>query len=67
MAEIVAHENIFVADEKTLEICARWDRFCHDLFHSYQDVAVAEVNPHDQPAVRNTVCRSGFQPRTPVL
>lgn len=43
MTELIAHENIYVPDEKTLAICERWDRFCHDLFHAYQDVALSEV------------------------
>lgn len=44
LSEIVAHPSLFVPDEKTLEICARWDAFCHRFFHAYQDVARAEVN-----------------------
>lgn len=43
MTELVAHENIYIADDLTLAICERWDRFCHDLFHAYQDVALSEV------------------------
>lgn len=43
MNALIAHENIYIPDEKTLEICSRWDHFCHDLFHAYQDVALAEV------------------------
>jgi alkylation response protein AidB-like acyl-CoA dehydrogenase len=46
MAELVAHENIYVPDEKTLAVCERWDRFCHNLFHAYQDAALAEVESH---------------------
>lgn len=48
MKELVAHENIYIPDEKTLEICARWDRFCHRLFHAYQDLALAEVEAQDR-------------------
>lgn len=43
MAELTAHPNLFGGDEKTLEVCGRWDRFCTDLFHSYQDLALVEV------------------------
>ncbi len=43
MAELTAHPNLFSGDEKTLEVCGRWDRFCTDLFHSYQDLAMAVV------------------------
>ena len=40
---LVAHPNLFGPDEKTLSVCKRWDRFCHDLTHAYQDLAVKEV------------------------
>lgn len=46
MAELTAYENIYLPDDKTLNICERWDRFCHDLFHAYQDTALAEVAFH---------------------
>ncbi len=41
--ELVAHPGLFSMDEKTLEVCKRWDRFCHDFFHAYQEQALAEV------------------------
>jgi hypothetical protein len=31
-------------DEKTLEVCERWDNLCGDLYHAYQDIALAEVD-----------------------
>ena len=40
---LVAHPNLFGPDPETLDICRRWDRFCHDLTHAYQDLAMAEV------------------------
>jgi len=43
ITELVSHPNLFQMDEKTLEICERWDRFCHELFHAYQDLAYQEV------------------------
>ncbi len=43
MDELIAHPNLFGMDDKTLEVCSRWDAFCHDLFHAYQDTALAEV------------------------
>lgn len=43
ITELVSHPNLFQMDEKTLEICERWDRFCHTLFHAYQDLAYREV------------------------
>lgn len=48
MKELVAYENIFIPDEQTLLICERWDRFCHDLFHAYQDTALAEVESYHE-------------------
>ena len=42
--ELVAHPNLFGPDAMTREVCRRWDRFCHDLTHAYQDQALAEVN-----------------------
>ncbi len=41
--KLVAHPNLFTPDETTLEICQRWDQFCADLTHAYQDLALAEV------------------------
>lgn len=41
--KLVAHPNLFTPDETTLEICRRWDQFCADLTHAYQDLALAEV------------------------
>ncbi len=41
--ELVAHPGLVAPDEKTLDVCLRWDKFCHDLTHAYQDLAMAEV------------------------
>jgi alkylation response protein AidB-like acyl-CoA dehydrogenase len=43
ITELVSHPNLFQMDEKTLKICERWDSFCHELFHAYQDLAFREV------------------------
>lgn len=43
ITELVSHSSLFAMDEKTMEICRRWDAFCHRLFHSYQDLALQEV------------------------
>ncbi|MEJ2041191.1 MAG: acyl-CoA dehydrogenase family protein, partial [Desulfosarcinaceae bacterium] len=48
MTELVAHGDINAPNAKTLEICERWDRFCHDLFHAYQDTALTEVGLVEQ-------------------
>jgi len=43
MTELLAHPDLFTIDERTLEVCERWDSFCGDLYHVYQDIALAEV------------------------
>lgn len=42
-AELVAHPSLLAPDDKTLEACDRWDRFCHDLTHAFQRMALTEV------------------------
>jgi hypothetical protein len=47
-AEIVAllaHPNLLELNPETVAVCQRWDRFCHRLFHAYQDAALAMVPP----------------------
>ena len=41
--ELTAYPNLFQLDEKTIDICRRWDAFCHELFHTYQDLALQEI------------------------
>ncbi|MCP4131412.1 MAG: acyl-CoA dehydrogenase [bacterium] len=41
--EITGHGTLLDMNEKTLEICEKWDSFCHKLFHAYQDIALKEV------------------------
>jgi alkylation response protein AidB-like acyl-CoA dehydrogenase len=43
MDELIAHPSLFAMDEKTMEVCGRWDDFCHRLFHAYQDRALDEI------------------------
>ena len=43
IVELVRHPNLVTMDDKTRDICRRWDRFCHRLFHAYQDFALMEV------------------------
>lgn len=43
ITELVAYPNLFQMDEKSLDICRRWDAFCHKFFHAYQDLALSEV------------------------
>jgi hypothetical protein len=43
ITELVSHSSLFSMDKKTIEVCRRWDAFCHRLFHSYQDLALQEA------------------------
>ena len=43
MAELVAWPNLLQPDQETINISMRWDKFCHQLTHAYQDIALAEV------------------------
>ena len=40
---LVAHPHLFGMDKATIDVCRRWDIFCHKFFHAYQDLALAEV------------------------
>ena len=44
LAELTARPDLLGTDEKTAEQCRRWDVFCHELFHAYQDAALAEMD-----------------------
>ena len=41
--KLIAHPSLFDMTEETIAVCERWDRFCHRLFHAYQDQALLEV------------------------
>ena len=43
IADLVSHPSLFQMDEKTIDVCGRWDGFCHRFFHAYQDLALSEV------------------------
>ena len=43
LAVLLAFDSLVADDPKTLEVCDRWDTLCTELFHAYQDEAVAEV------------------------
>ncbi len=43
IGELESHPSLYQDDEKTVEVCRMWDNFCHRLYHSYQDCALAEV------------------------
>lgn len=45
-AQLVAltdHDSLTGTDQATLRVCEQWDQFCVDLFHCYQEVALAEI------------------------
>ncbi|RJP28490.1 MAG: acyl-CoA dehydrogenase [Actinobacteria bacterium] len=43
IVELLSIPHLFEMNEKTLEVCRRWDEFCARLFHAYQDLALARV------------------------
>jgi len=43
MTELLSHSDLLHLDDKTMEVCRRWDVFCHNFFHAYQDMALQEV------------------------
>ncbi|NLV16311.1 MAG: acyl-CoA dehydrogenase [Syntrophomonadaceae bacterium] len=43
MTELISHPSLMQMDDKTFEICERWDKFCHNLIHAYQAAAVQEM------------------------
>ncbi|MBN1615490.1 MAG: acyl-CoA dehydrogenase family protein, partial [Deltaproteobacteria bacterium] len=43
ITELVAYPDLFQLNEKTIDMCRRWDALCHQLFHAYQDLALHEV------------------------
>jgi len=43
MDDLISHSSLFTMDQKTIDVCSRWDSFCHRLYHAYQDSALKEV------------------------
>ncbi len=41
--EALIRAELLSPDPEAVKTCEQWDRFCHTLFHAYQDQAVAEV------------------------
>ncbi|MDL2329451.1 acyl-CoA dehydrogenase family protein [Desulfosarcina sp. OttesenSCG-928-A07] len=35
--------NFFALDDETIKLAAEWDKFCHDFYHAYQELALGEV------------------------
>lgn len=44
LKEILAYPHLLSMDDKTMEMCERWDNFCHQLFHTYQLLALQEID-----------------------
>jgi hypothetical protein len=50
--ELLSIPHLFEMNEKTLDICERWDDFCARLFHAYQDLALIEAEAAPAAAER---------------
>jgi hypothetical protein len=46
--ELLSVPHLLEMDDRTIEMCARWDDFCARLFHSYQDLALVEATSTDE-------------------
>ncbi|TAL36882.1 MAG: acyl-CoA dehydrogenase [Spirochaetes bacterium] len=46
MTALVDHQDILGLNEENIRVCREWDAFCGDLFHAYQDAALALVESH---------------------
>ncbi|MGK5091182.1 acyl-CoA dehydrogenase family protein [Deltaproteobacteria bacterium TL4] len=44
MTALISHPGLTKMDEQTMDICQQWDQFCHQLYHAYQDQALAELD-----------------------
>ncbi|MHA1805854.1 MAG: acyl-CoA dehydrogenase family protein [Promethearchaeota archaeon] len=56
-SRIMAHDSLLRNDEETLEICRAWERLSSDLFHAYQDQALAELNFKGKPLKFSSLLR----------
>ncbi len=43
LEDLLKIPHLFGQDDYTLEVCARWDIFCSEFFHAYQNLALTEV------------------------
>jgi len=48
-SRIISHDTLLRNDNETLEICRDWEKLSYDLFHIYQDQALAELNYKGKP------------------
>ncbi|TXT58073.1 MAG: hypothetical protein BAJALOKI2v1_450016 [Promethearchaeota archaeon] len=47
--KIMNHESLLKNDDQTLQICRDWQALSNEIFHKYQDQALAELNYEEQP------------------
>ncbi len=47
ISEITSRLDLFRMDDEAIELCGQWESFCHKLFHSYQDLALDEVEQEE--------------------
>jgi alkylation response protein AidB-like acyl-CoA dehydrogenase len=43
-SRIISHDSLLRNDEETLDICRDWEKLSGDLFHTYQEQALTELN-----------------------
>ncbi len=48
-SRILSHDSLLRNDEETLEICRDWEKLSADLFHTYQEQALTELNYQGKP------------------
>jgi len=48
-SRIITHDSLLRNDKETLDICRDWENLSTDLFHAYQDQALAEINYQGKP------------------
>lgn len=48
-SRIIAYDSLLRSDTETLELCQDWENLSHELFHLYQDQALAALNYKGKP------------------
>ena len=44
MDELIRHASLTTMDDRTIDVCTRWDDYCQRFFRAYQENALSEVN-----------------------
>jgi len=47
LRQFISHPSLFENNEETVEVCRKWDDFCHRFYHSYQDCALKEAEANE--------------------